>query len=223
VQSHNPAYRLFLKHYAEAWMPPSFRSNILFVDDSQQFYSLPAMINEFRSWGERFSPNQVAFQFGYPADKPWWGELADPPAEVGKALLAEISNAYGMFWVDLTISQVFPKTLSVEQHPANPTKETPQPEVETLPSFTLIQHYLGSLDQSIEIVIDVPEPSQVRVDVFDAQGRHIDVAVDKTFETGVHRLPWRAARRAPARAQSSLYYYTMKTTRRTLTKSLMLQ
>lgn len=227
VQTFNPAYRLFLKHYAQAWMPPLYRGNILFVDDSQQFYSLPAMISEFRMWGEKFYPNQVAFQFGYPADKPWWCELNDPPATMGKAMLAEIPNAYGLFWVDFTISQIFPATLMAKNALAEkgiPIEKFPEERIsdEVEPSFTLVQNHLNPLDQTIEIVIEVPEPSQIRVDVFDARGRHVDVAADRAFETGVHRLPWRATRREKTQPQSNLYYYTMKTTRRTLTKSLML-
>jgi len=228
IQSFNPAYRLFLKHYAQAWMPPLYRGNILFVDDSQQFYSLEAMIGEFRMWGERFYPNQVAFQFGYPADKPWWGELEDPAAAVGKALLAEISNAYGLFWVDFTLSQIFPsapiapktslaeKRILVEDIPEESIPE------ESRPSFTLVQNYLNSLQQTIDIVLNVPEPSHVRVEVFDESGRFIDYAVDRAFPSGEYRVQWNPPQRSKTKSKSGLYYYSMKTTRRTITKSLLL-
>jgi len=236
IQSYNPAYRLFLKHYAQAWMPPLFRGNILFVDDSQQFYSLSAMINEFRMWGERFYPNQVAFQFGYPADEPWWGELKDPAATVGKALLAEIPNAFGLFWVDFTLSQIFPSTaiakkeslvekrVPLDNFPETNISEEPQPTSASSvePSFTLVQNYLNSLQQSIDIVLKVPEPSHVRVEVFDGSGRFIDYAVDKAFPAGEYCVQWNPPHRSKTKSGSGLFYYSMKTTRRTITKSLLL-
>ena len=40
VRSHNPQYRLFLKHWEQEMMPPTDRDGMLFVDDSQQFESL---------------------------------------------------------------------------------------------------------------------------------------------------------------------------------------
>jgi hypothetical protein len=236
VQSHNPAYRLFLKHYGQAWMPPLYRGNILFIDDSQQFYSLDAMVGEFRMWGEKFHPNQVAFQFGYPADKPWWGALADPAAAVGKALLAEIPNAYGLFWVDFTLSQIFPSTpmakkkslvekgISQENFSEADNSEEllPTSASSVEPSFTLVQNYLNSLQQTIDIVLNVPQPSHVRVEVFDGNGRFIDYAVDKAFPTGEYRVQWNPPQRNRMKSWSGLYYYSMKTTRRTITKSLLL-
>jgi len=108
VKSYNPAYTLFLKHYSPAWMPPSYRGDILFIDDSQKFYSVAAMLEEFKSWGEKFFPNRVGFQLGYPADERWWGKLINPPVELGDALFSSIPNTYGVFWVDFTITQIFP-------------------------------------------------------------------------------------------------------------------
>jgi len=108
VQSYNPAYTLFLKHYSPAWMPPSYRGDLLFIDDSQKFFSAAEMIDEFKRWGEKFFPNRVGFQLGYPADERWWGKLNDPPVELGDALFSSIPNTYGVFWVDFTITQIFP-------------------------------------------------------------------------------------------------------------------
>ncbi len=108
VRDHNPEYRLFLKHWDTAFMPPSVRDGIVFVDDSQQFVSLDQMVNEFAAWGETFAPAQVAFQFGYPADDLWWRNLQDPPADIGNAILAAVPNTTALFWVDFTVLEVFP-------------------------------------------------------------------------------------------------------------------
>ena len=63
------SYSLFIKHYNTDWMPPTYRGNIFFVDDSQIFNSLQQMVNEYKDWGQTFAPNYSGFQFGYQADK----------------------------------------------------------------------------------------------------------------------------------------------------------
>ena len=108
VRSYNPAYTLFLKHWLIDKMPPRFRLGLWFINDSQQFGSLGQMASEFKAWGEHFWPSSVGFQFGYEADKPWWSLLADPPRNIGDAIRAVVPNAFGLFWVDFTIQDIFP-------------------------------------------------------------------------------------------------------------------
>lgn len=108
ARSHDPAYRLFLKHWLVEKMPPSVREGILFVDDSQTFPSLDAMVAEFAEWGKAFAPWPVAYQFGYRSDSSWWRSLADPPREIGHRLVAQVPNLAGLYWVDFTVLEVFP-------------------------------------------------------------------------------------------------------------------
>jgi len=108
VRSVAPHYRLFLKHWVTDWLPPTVRDGIVFVDDSQQFNDFDHMVSEFTGWGRHFAPAPVAFQFGYPADKPWWSLLVDPPGEIGKAILKNIPNSSALFWVDFSVREVFP-------------------------------------------------------------------------------------------------------------------
>ncbi len=110
IRKHDRRYWLFLKHWEIAWMPPSARDGILFVDDSQEFGSLDEMVTEFAAWGRAFEPAPVAFQFGYPADQSWWREMKDPPAEIGQRILESVPNARGLYWVDFTVRRVFPET-----------------------------------------------------------------------------------------------------------------
>lgn len=115
VKAIKPEYTLFLKHYSKSWMPPNYRGGIIFVDDSQDFCyasdSFDAMVNEFISWGAKFFPNKVAYQYGYPKDRVWWSRLLDPPGDIGHALINHIPNCYGLFWVDFTITEIFPINL----------------------------------------------------------------------------------------------------------------
>ncbi len=66
------------------------------------------MINGFSYWGSKFSPNQVAFQIGYETDSNWWRQYRDPAEAIGNAILTSITNTKGVFWVDFTITQIFP-------------------------------------------------------------------------------------------------------------------
>lgn len=109
VRSFNPAYQLFLKHWEVEKMPPKYREGIMFINDSQGFKELNHMADDFNRWGKEFTGNPVGFQFGYKADKPWWGELANPPQEIGKALIENIPNLTDLFWVDFTMEQLWPR------------------------------------------------------------------------------------------------------------------
>ncbi len=108
ARSHNPAYRMFLKHFRETVMPPTAREGIMFVDDSQIFKSMDEMVDEFAKWGKTFAPAPVAFQYGYQTDKPWWSRLKDPVKEIGDRILAVTPNTEALIWVDFSIQDVFP-------------------------------------------------------------------------------------------------------------------
>lgn len=108
ARSHNPAYRMFLKHFREEVMPPTAREGILFIDDSQIYESLGAMVAEFAKWGRTFAPAPVGFQYGYQTDKPWWSRMKDPVKEIGDRILAATPNTETLIWVDFSVRDVFP-------------------------------------------------------------------------------------------------------------------
>jgi hypothetical protein len=108
VRAANPGYLLFLKHWDYNYLPPTYRDGIVFVDDSQQFDNFDHMLREFTEWGQHFAPAKVAFQYGYPDDRDWWGKLQDPPADIGNAILKNVPNTAALFWVDFTVIDVFP-------------------------------------------------------------------------------------------------------------------
>lgn len=108
VRRHNPAYRLFLKHWLPEKMPPTYRDGVTFVDDSQQFATLGQLVDEFTTWGQTFAPAPVGFQFGYPADRVWWQALEQPPTAIGQALREAIPNVTDLYWVDFTARELWP-------------------------------------------------------------------------------------------------------------------
>ena len=109
IKSHNPSYRMFLKHWDIKWMPPTYRSDIVFVDDSQIFKTMDEMVTEFQtSWAHAFYPNTVVFQIGYGPDKPWWSKLAVPPQDLGTAIARGVKQDLGIIWVDFSLRDVLP-------------------------------------------------------------------------------------------------------------------
>jgi hypothetical protein len=110
VKSHGAGYRLFLKHWDRGWMPPHYRGDLIFVNDSQEYGDdFRKMTDEFtREWSDYFKPNTVFFQIGYRSDKPIWGGMQTPPRDIGRVFARRISQECGVFWVDFTMREVLP-------------------------------------------------------------------------------------------------------------------
>lgn len=109
VKSYNSDYKMFLKHWDRNWMPPNYRGDIIFVDDSQMFDNFDHMMDEFINyWGDYFAPNEVWYQVGYPRDKDFWKKLEDPPSAIGKTIAKHIDQEMGIMWVDFTLTDVLP-------------------------------------------------------------------------------------------------------------------
>ncbi|MCK5146734.1 hypothetical protein KAR48_08250 [bacterium] len=109
VKAHNAHYTTFLKHWDREWMPPTYRSDLIFISDSQGLGTFNAMANEFVNyWAAYFKPNHVGFQVGYGADRPWWEALDTPPKDIGGALADRIDQPCSIFWVDFTLREVLP-------------------------------------------------------------------------------------------------------------------
>jgi len=110
VKSHNPDYKIFLKHWDRNWMPPTYRGDLIFVSDSQGFNTMDDMLDEFIVyWADYFKPNMVFYQFGYRRDKSWWSKLNNPPVDIGNIIAQNISQECGIFWVDFTLKDLFPE------------------------------------------------------------------------------------------------------------------
>jgi hypothetical protein len=109
VKSHNPKYRIFVKHFRTADLPPTYRGDVVFVNDSQQFAGVDSFLNEFKEFADFFYPNTVIYQIGYRADKKWWGALEAPiPKTLGEKLAASTRQECGIVWVDFSLRDVLP-------------------------------------------------------------------------------------------------------------------
>jgi hypothetical protein len=96
-----------LKHFAIDRMPETYRDGVIFVDDTQIFESLEHCVAEEILWGNFFWPGTVGFQYGYEEDQFWWAELEDPVFDFTHALLDNVPNTVGVYWVDFTLYDVF--------------------------------------------------------------------------------------------------------------------
>jgi hypothetical protein len=109
VKAYNRKYQFFVKHFRSADLPATYRGDVVFVDDSQQFSSREEFLAEYKQFAERFYPNTVMFQIGYRADKKWWGGAGDPiPKTLGEQLASQTRQACGIVWVDFTLRDVLP-------------------------------------------------------------------------------------------------------------------
>jgi hypothetical protein len=107
VKSHDSKYRLFVKHFRKEDLPPTYRGDVVFVDDSQKFSSLENFLAEYKDFADFFYPNMVMFQIGYRADRVWWQSIAAPiPQVLGKKLAAQTRQDCGIVWVDFTLRDV---------------------------------------------------------------------------------------------------------------------
>ncbi len=112
VKALNPNYRLFLKHFDQANLPPSYRGNIIFVDDSEQNGSYSNFLTGMIDFANFFYPADVIYQIGYPSDKTWWSTLTNPiPKTMGNDLAARTQQSHmGIIWVDFSLRDVLPST-----------------------------------------------------------------------------------------------------------------
>jgi hypothetical protein len=109
VKSNGAQYTLFLKHFDQSSMPPTYRGQIVFVDDSQFFPNTGAFVAEMKAWADRYYPNTVLYQIGYDGDKSWWSKEAKPiPKTLATKLAAVTRQDFGVAWVDFTLRSVLP-------------------------------------------------------------------------------------------------------------------
>jgi hypothetical protein len=104
----DPSYTVFVKHWETGFLPPTARDGLMFISDSQEVTSRESLVAEFEVWGCRYAPAPVGFQIGYDPDRSWWSNYQNPPVEIGQAIVEAVPNTGGLFWVDFTITEVFP-------------------------------------------------------------------------------------------------------------------
>ncbi|WP_020521979.1 discoidin domain-containing protein [Catelliglobosispora koreensis] len=104
VKGHKAGYRLILKHFNEANLPPTHRGDIIFVCDDELNGTYATFLAEHKKFADHFYPSDVMFQIGYPSDRPWWSQRPTPiPQSIGRDLSAQTRQNHGVLWVDFSI------------------------------------------------------------------------------------------------------------------------
>ncbi|MGD8779760.1 MAG: T9SS type A sorting domain-containing protein [Ignavibacteria bacterium] len=204
VNSYNENYLLFTKHWLVSKMPPTFRTNMVFVDDSQFFNNLNGMVNEFKDWADFFAPAKVAFQFGYNGDKHWWGNLTDPPKNIGNEILNKCPNTSDLYWVDFTAYDIWPEDF-------NPTL-IPD-DFSLSEGFKLYHNYPNPFNPATKIYFTIPNvvdaycPSTIHVilKVYDILCGEVATLVNEEKSAGSYEVVFDAAN-----LSSGVYYYQLK-------------
>jgi hypothetical protein len=84
-------------------------------------------------------------------------------------------------------------------------------------NFTLEQNYPNPFNPSTKINFSLPNSSNVRLAVYDMNGREVDVLVNRNLQAGVYEADWR-----PVNLSSGIYFYTLRTNEFTDTKKMIL-
>ena len=200
VKTYNSAYRLFIKHWDKRWMPPGYRSDIVFINDSQKFMNIAHMASEFSAWAESFTPSTVMFQVGYPSDYIWWKNLANPPKDIGYTILAEINDPtnkqeIGVIWVDFTLE--YKEVQFLFDH-----IDAIEHTVSLLPLSSPLQVTHEKLSSTVSIKYALPESSQNgRIGIHSSNGSLI---ASYLLNSTTGYLYWRVNN-----AASRVYYITL--------------
>ena len=111
VKKADPRFNYFAKHWDENWMPETYRSDMIFVNDSQGHGSLATMQKGFKAWADHFAPNTVVYQIGYEADSGIWSKMENPVKELGDTLAEGVQENQncGIIWVDFTLKKAMKK------------------------------------------------------------------------------------------------------------------
>jgi hypothetical protein len=206
LKSYNEKYLLFTKHWLISKMPTTFRTDIVFVDDSQIFPNLTSMINEFEDWGKAFAPAKVAFQYGYGSDKIWWNNLTDPPKNIGDEILKKCPNTSDLYWVDFTAYDIWPQGFQ-------PTSVSGKKVGKVPVDFNLSQNYPNPFNPTTKISYVIPagllsgnNKSTVHtvLKVFDTLGNEIAILVNEEKTPGTYAITFDGSN-----LSSGVYFYQL--------------
>jgi hypothetical protein len=84
-------------------------------------------------------------------------------------------------------------------------------------AYALSQNYPNPFNPSTKINFSLPKSSNVKLAVYDMNGREVEVLVNRNLQAGVYEADWH-----PVNLSSGIYFYTLKTSDFTGTKKMIL-
>lgn len=203
---YNPSYLLCTKHWLQEKMPPTYRTAMMFLNDSQGFRNLSAMVNEFDAWGEYFHDGDVGFQYGYARDRKWWKKLSDKPGDIGNAILNNVSNTTDLFWVDFTAYDIWPEEFAMAKETSYDETCSEIGDSEILSKFALYQNYPNPFNHETVINYTIPEKSDVTIAIFNIMGKNVITLVQGQEEVGYHSVNWDAKDNFGSIVSAGIYF-----------------
>jgi len=84
-------------------------------------------------------------------------------------------------------------------------------------NYELLQNYPNPFNPTTEIKFGLPEASQVKVTIYNAVGKVVDVIANETMPAGYYKMQWNASKMA-----SGVYFYELQTDKFRQTKKMIL-
>lgn len=203
VKSHNPNYQFFIKHFKMEKMPPTYRGEIIFVYDGQQFANMTHMLNYCKSWGDRFAPNKVGYQYGYPSDQFWWSTLNDPAKTIGDALVSTIPNIYGLYWVDFSVNTLWPIGTTNAENVFNQIPD----------DYILEQNYPNPFNPATKIKFRIADFGFVSLKIYDVLGNEVADLINEEKVPGTYEINFNSLNNG-RELPSGAYFYRLSATGR---------
>lgn len=212
IKSYASSYKLFLKHWDSRWMPPGYRSDIVFINDSQGYDDVFGLIVDFRKWANTFNQNIVMFQVGYPSDYTWWKDFDNPPKELGEMIIYSINNPgqeIGITWVDFTLDE---SEVAFLWNDINAIEHVTSP---TLQSSNLHIMY-EQLNATVSIHYDIPTVSDNTI--LTIQTTNGSMIESYMLNCHAGKIRWNAGNYA-----SGVYFITLRDEYNSLSQKVILQ
>ena len=95
-------------------------------------------------------------------------------------------------------------------------------ELASAPSFSLAQNFPNPAKNGTTIRFAIPAPADVRVALYDVQGRLVRTLVDGTRAAGRHSVDWDGADDAGRRVASGVYFYRLSAGERVAERKLLM-
>ncbi len=87
----------------------------------------------------------------------------------------------------------------------------------------LLPSYPNPFKNTATIEFALPEPSRVRIVVYDTLGRQVSVLADAAYDAGHHQIPWNGFSDAGAALGSGVYYYQIQLQEKQIVRSMILR
>ncbi len=77
-------------------------------------------------------------------------------------------------------------------------------------SFALFQNYPNPFNSTTNIKFNIPNPSKVKLTIYDIIGRRVKVLTDSKFSAGRYKIPWAGKNTNGEQVASGVYFYRLE-------------